>query len=112
MNFDQNVAHIVYASDDRFAEIVGVSIVSLYENSKNMDDIVVYILDSGIKEENKKKLLSVSQRYGRTNIHFIPAKNISKKLSMEVATDRGSLSQYARLFISSDLPQNLHRVLY
>ena len=36
-----NVAYIVYASDDKFAEILGVSLVSLYKNSKEMDDIVV-----------------------------------------------------------------------
>ena len=54
-----NVAHIVYASDNRFAEILGVSLVSLYENSKDMDDIVVYILDSGIADDNRQKLISV-----------------------------------------------------
>ena len=43
---------------------------------------------------------------------FIKAKNISEKLSMDVVVDRGSLSQYARLFVSSDLPANLDRVLY
>ena len=31
---------------------------------------------------------------------------------MNVAVDRGSLSQYARLFVSSDLPLDLNRVLY
>lgn len=112
MNFNPNVAHIVYASDDKFAEILGVSIVSLYENSKDMDDIVVYVLDSGIKQENREKLLLVCREYMRTEIQFIPAKDISKKLSMNVTTDRGSLSQYARLFVSSDLPNNLSRVLY
>lgn len=112
MNYDSNVAHIVYASDDKFAEILGVSLVSLYENSKDMDDIVVYVLDSRIKSENKDKLLSVSRQYGRTDIQFIPAKDISKKLEMKVSTDRGSLSQYARLFVSSDLPKDLGRVFY
>ena len=112
MSFDPNIAHIVYASDDRFAEILGVSLVSLYENSKDMTDIVVYILDSGIKKQNKDRLLSVSRCYGRHDITFIRAKNISEKLSMNVAVDRGSLSQYARLFVSSDLPLDLNRVLY
>lgn len=112
MNFNPNVAHIVYASDDKFAEILGVSLVSLYENSKDMDDIIVYVLGSGIKEENRDKLLTVCREYDRTDIQFIPAKDISKKLEMKVATDRGSLSQYARLFVSSDLPENLGRVLY
>ena len=112
MNYNPNIAHIVYASDNKFAEILGVSIVSLYENSRDMDDIVVYVLDSGIEQDNKNKLLSVCHKYGRTEIIFIPAKNISEKLSITVNTDRGSLSQYARLFISSDLPVELGRVLY
>lgn len=112
MNFDPNIAHIVYASDDKFAEILGVSLVSLYENSQDMDDITVYVLSADIRLENKDKLQSICQNYKRTKIKFIPAKDISRKLDMEVIVDRGSLSQYARLFVSSDLPDNLGRVLY
>lgn len=82
MNYNLNVAHIVYASNDKFAEILGVPLVSLYENSKDMDDIVVYVLDSGIEKQNKDKLLSVSRNYNRHEITFIHAKNISEKLSM------------------------------
>lgn len=112
MDYRSDIAYIVYASDNKFAEILGVSLVSLYENSKDMDDIVVYVLDSGIEKQNKDRLLSVSRNYARHDITFIPAKNISEKLSMNVAIDRGSLSQYARLFVSSDLPMDLNRVLY
>ena len=112
MKYNPSIAHIVYASDDKFAEILGVSMVSLYENSRDMEDIVVYILDSGISEENKRKLISACKSYQRRVPVFIPAGNISDRLSMNVAVDRGSLSQYARLFVSSDLPRDLHRVLY
>jgi len=107
-----NIAHIVYASDDRFAEILGVSLVSLYENSQDMDEIMVYVLDSGITDENKEKLNSIPEEYGRSQITWIPAQDISKVLEMEVKVDRGSLSQYARLFVSSDLPADLDRVLH
>lgn len=112
MNFNPNIAYIVYASDDRFAEILGVSLVSLYENSMDMEDIVVYVLDSGIKENNKNKLLSVCQNYRRKEVQFIAVKNISKRLKIKVSLDRGSLSQYARLFVASYLPNGLSRVLY
>ncbi len=104
--------HIVYASDDKFAEILGVSLVSLYENNADMEEIHIYVLDSGISDVNKKRLLSISGKYNRENIRFISARDISKILSMNVNTDRGSLSQYARLFVSRDLPENLERVLY
>ena len=45
VSYNPNEAHIVYASDDGFAEILGVSMVSLYENSKDMEFIAVYVLD-------------------------------------------------------------------
>ena len=48
----------------------------------------------------------------RTSPIWIKAKNISEELSIEVSIDRGSLGQYARLFVSSDLPVELERVLY
>lgn len=107
-----NIPHIVYATDDNFAEILGVSLVSLYENSKDVDDIIVYVLDSGISDENIEKLKSLPQKYGRSDLSFIKATNISKELSMSVNLDRGSSSQYARLFVSSVLPAELDRVLY
>lgn len=107
-----NIPHIVYATDDNFAEILGVSLVSLYENSKDVDDIIVYVLDSGISDENIKKLKSLPKKYSRSDLSFIKATDISKELSMNVNLDRGSLSQYARLFVSSVLPAKLDRVLY
>lgn len=107
-----NIPHIVYATDDNFAEILGVSLVSLYENSKDVDDIIVYVLDSGISDENIEKLKSLPQKYNRSDLSFIKATDISKELSMNVNLDRGSLSQYARLFVSSVLSAKLDRVLY
>lgn len=104
--------HVVYASDDGFAEIMGVSIVSLYENNRDMSEVAVYILDSGISEENKVRLNSISEKYSRPLPVWIKATNISDKLNMKVEVDRGSLSQYARLFVSSVLPAELERVLY
>ena len=109
---NSNVAHVVYASDNKFAEILGVSLVSLYVNSSDMNGINVYVLDSGISEKNRFKIENIAKEYGREKIKWIPAQNISKVLSIDVAVDRRSLSQYARLFVCSDLPADLDRVLY
>lgn len=104
--------HVVYASDDKFAEILGVSLVSLYENNADMEKIYIYVLDSEISNAKKKQLLSICDKYDRETIRFISARDISKILSINVNTDRGSLSQYARLFVSRDLPETLERILY
>lgn len=106
----KSTAHVVYASDDGFAEILGVSLVSLFECSKDMDEIQVYILDSGISEKNHCCIEEVCQKYGRAHPIWIKARNITDELGMKVAVDRGSLSQYARLFVARDL--NIDRVLY
>lgn len=108
---DRNM-HVVYASDNRFAEILGVSLTSLYENNKAMEQINIYLLNSGISPFNKTRLNSLSEKYGRSPIQWLEAKNISEELHMDVAIDRGSLSQYARLFVSSVLPPSFTRVLY
>lgn len=108
----RDFAHIVYASDDQFAEILGVSLVSLFENSKDMEGIQVYVLDSGISKLNLKRIREVCDTYHQPAPIVIKAKDITKELKMDVAVDRGSLSQYARLFIERDLPEDLDRVLY
>ena len=107
-----NIAHIVFASDNRFSEILGVCLISLYENSTDMEDIIVYILDSGINETNRNRINSIAEKYHRSEIIWLPAQDISKVLSMDVSIDRGSISQYARLFVSSNLPEKLDRVIY
>ena len=110
--FDSNELHIVYASDDKFVEILGVSLISLLDNNKDMKEIYIYVLDSGISDENKKNIELLCEKYQRQLPQWIQAKNISEELGMDVIADRGSLSQYARLFISSVLPKEVKRVLY
>ena len=110
--YDPAIAHIVYASDDGFAEILGVSLVSLFENSGDMKEIRVYILDSGISKHNRERIEEVCARYQRSLPVWLKARNITEELGMRVAADRGSLSQFARLFVASDLPGGLERVLY
>lgn len=110
--YDPAIAHIVYASDDGFAEILGVSLVSLFENSRDMREIRVYVLDSGISEHNRERIEEVCIRYQRPLPVWLKARNITEELGMRVAADRGSLSQFARLFVASDLPGGLERVLY
>lgn len=104
--------YVVYASDDGFAEILGVSMESLFKNNEELSEIHVIILDSGISIINKDRIKAVCAKYHRADPVFLEAKDISQELNMEVAVDRGSLSQYARLFVERDLPKELDRVLY
>lgn len=102
--------NIVYASDDNFAEIMGVSMLSLFENNKDESEIVVYILDSDIQDDNREKLELLAKQYGRQLV-FVSTKDVSGQLN-SVKQDRGGASQFARLFLSKLLPDACERVLY
>lgn len=101
--------NVVYASDNNFADIMGVSMISLFENNRECDSISVYVLDDGIAGDNREKLLSVGEKYGR-EIIFIPVSEI--KVPASVQSERWSKSAFIRLMMRRLLPDNLDRILY
>lgn len=102
--------NIVYSSDDNYAQHTGVSIISLLENNKHFNEINIYIVDNDIKNENKIKLNNIANRYKR-KITYIDFKKYKEKLKLNMEWDI-SISSYARLFLTSMLPESIERVLY
>lgn len=101
--------HIVYAADKAFAPILGVSLVSLFENNFQVQ---IHILDAGISQTDREKIKDVCKSYQMPSPHWISATNISKELKMAVTADRGSMAQYARIFISRHISADIDRILY
>lgn len=108
---DGETIHIIYASDGNYAPMLGVSLTSLLENNSDRR-LQVHVLDSGIGEEEKEKITAACKSYAQPAPHWIVCEDVSAVLGMDVATDRGSLAQYARIFISRHLCEDIHRVLY
>ena len=48
--------NVCLACDDNYSKYAGVVIASVLANSAQDDDLHFYILDGGIKEENKTKI--------------------------------------------------------
>lgn len=103
---------IVYAADDSFASIMGVSLLSLLENNQDLTNLRVTIFDSGISDENKGKVKEVFQEYDREGPRWVKPVDIQRKLSMGIKTDRGSLAQYSRLYIQDYFDNSVKRILY
>lgn len=111
MNSNSNY-EIVYASDDKFASVLGVSIFSLFYNNKSVENINLTILDTNISEINKAKIENVCRKFKRSLPRWVEAVDVEKKLGINVKTDRGSLSQYARLFLQHNFSSDVKRILY
>ena len=99
--------NIAYASDNNFVDVMLVSIMSFNDHNS---DATIYILDCGIKEQKKQKILELCS--GKNAVLFVDAKKTLDGLDYELNLDRGSLAAYARLFIGSMLPETVNKALY
>ena len=99
--------NVVYASDDKYSMIAGVSIESLYVSNREVTELQVYILASNITKDNKAKLETIAHQHNRS-IHFVDVQDSSFG---EIDVQRWSVAAFARLYTPS-LLSDLHRILY
>lgn len=80
---------------DNYAQHAGLSILSLFDNNKEADEINIYVLDNHIGEDNIKRLKEIAEQYGR-KIIFIDLDKISSKMNVNTNFCR---STYGKLFL-------------
>lgn len=104
---------VVYHSSDKFAEVTAVSMVSLFENNKDFDEINVLYIERGMTDKSKEMLKEIADKYSRS-LEFIAMPNWSEELNIKLSTTKkGWLGfGYNRLFITKLLPENVDRILY
>ena len=104
-----NMMNIVYASDEKFAEVLSVSVESLLTHNEN---VTVWILNNGIKEGSLEKLKRQAEKHGSI-IHFMPLKNLEYYAGRELSCQsKISLTAYFRLFMPQILPLSVKKLLY
>lgn len=105
--------YVIYHSSDSFASVTGVSMVSLFENNREMDHIHVLYIERGMSKENKDILNGIAEQYGR-ELEFMEMPNWSEKLNINLrSSKKGWLGfGYNRLFLTEYLPDDVDRVLY
>ena len=108
--------NVIFASDDNYASFLSISLISLIEhNQKDFDKINIYILDDGISDKNKSKVMTLLKDYP-CSISFIETKRLDEMnfnvLGLERNLNESSLTTYARLFMSTLLPKSIDKILY
>ncbi len=102
---------VAYGADDNYAKYLGISMQSLFETNKDFAGIDVFIMDCNIGSLNKEKLLSIAKRYNR-NISFIAMNDYVSELKLNMGARKIAIASYARLFLSSVIPDTYTRVFY
>ena len=104
--------NVLYEFSDLYAPYAGISIYSLMKNNQFMDDIVFYVLDDGIQENNKDKLKKIINRFNRKLV-YIDTADIEKMLyNYNVPKYKGSYATYYKLFAMKYLPSDVQTILY
>ena len=104
--------NILYCCDDNYGAYTGISITSLFENNKDLNEINVYIAGQGISDKNKARLQKTAGNYGRC-ITMLDALRFEQFLRDNNASDyKESKATYYRVFIDKMLPESVSRVFY
>ena len=108
----KKILNILYQSNDNYAPITGVSMTSLFENNKNIDEINVYLLNDNISKKNIDKFKKACKKYNR-NLILIDTTNILRKLKDElhVSPFKGTYTTYFKLVAINDLKLPSDRIL-
>jgi lipopolysaccharide biosynthesis glycosyltransferase len=104
-----NQIHLVLTSDNNYAQHLGVAMVSVLKNSPQADKLVFHIIENGISQENKEKILSLKDKY-KTNINIYNLDN--SKLKDCPTINHLNQAAYLRLFIPEILPKDIEKVIY
>lgn len=104
--------NILYSCDDNYAPFCGTSMTSLFLNNNEIENMAVWVVDDGISETNKEKLLKTGKKYNRV-VHFINSDKM-KRFVQEAGMPRyhHSYATYYRFLAPRFLPDELERILY
>lgn len=94
--------HVVLSADDKYAKYLAVTIVSVLSNRAEGDEMVFHVLDDGIRQENRRKIVELVTNH-RGFIEFVPVDQqmFSGKVLNITAENHVTLATYYRLLIPS-----------
>ena len=102
--------HIVYSSDNNYAQHLGASLYSLLTHNADTE-ITIHIIDNGISAESKEKLTEITRAFPHSRIDWIDFSRWSERLHLHMQWQI-SLSSYGRLFIGRMLSDDIVKCLY
>lgn len=107
------VLDVLYQSNDAYASVTAISMVSLLENNKHIEKLNIYYLNYGIKNSNVKKLNSIVRRYSNAQLHMINAvKYHDELIKLGVKSWRGIYVTWLKMLAFADIPVESGKLLF
>ncbi len=104
--------NILYLSSAAYAIPAAVSLCSLFENNRHLDEINVWFADAGLTEEDRRELEKLCDRYHR-GITFLSLQSADTMLEQAgVRKWSDSYATFYKIFSCFHLKDGIDRVLY
>ncbi len=100
--------NISYSCNDYYIPQTGISLISLFENNKDIDEITLFFVSKGVTEENKNIIKNICDKYGR-ELRIVEFDDIAPDLNLS-DTGRHIETIYTKIFYSR-IPE-LHKIIY
>lgn len=100
--------YIVLASDNRYAQHMGIVALSVLKNAANPQRLFFYFLDAGIEQENREKIERMIQA-SKAGYEFITP---DSSIYGDIPLKRYGVAALFRLSLGTLLPENVEKVIY
>ncbi|AHW61317.1 Lipopolysaccharide biosynthesis protein, LPS:glycosyltransferase [Draconibacterium orientale] len=108
MQQTNNTIYIAYSCDEAYIHHTGISLISLFENNKGINSIIIYFIEKGVRQESINQLQTICDKYKR-KLEVIPFSSICNDLHPS-DTGRHIETIYSKLFFSRI--SNIDKMLY
>lgn len=106
-----NPLNVLYQTNEYYTVVTGISMTSLMENNRDLDEINFYILDDKIGEPAREKMREACAQYGRS-VTFLDTEHILAKLiEMNVVPFRDTYTTYFKLIALDEIDVPSGRIL-
>ena len=107
----KKVINICFSTDDIYAELCTVAMLSIAIHTREEILLRFYIIDNGMLSTTKKRLVESLKQYN-VSIIFLSGVNVEKIIGKKINAGKGPIDVVKRLFICNLIPQFVDKILY
>ncbi len=104
--------NVFVESSDAYCPILGVMLTSLFENNKDISEIVVYYMPEAVSERNMGKMRELMERYGRRLVLLATEEIDCFLAEHKVPRYKNSYSPYYKIVALAQIEEEIDRLLY
>ena len=103
---------ILYGCDNNYAPYTGVSMLSLFENNKEIEEITIYLAAMELSTENLEKFSALTKKYNRKLVVLDTKKAQRQMEAYHCKGWNGSIAIWLRFFVLDQISDDVEKLLW